>query len=99
MLGESAMPIEIRETKVIPDGGGIIVQMLISDEPPGGPDPKFSVLVQARPDFAVLPARLMLATIQLFTVQAVQKQMADMAVTLRKSVEKPPTPDPAEKPE
>ena len=91
------MPIEIRETKIIPAAGDAIVEMLISDEPAGGRDPAFSLFLRVKPDFPNLPARTILTTFQVFAVQAAQKQLAEILVTLRKSLEKSaekPSPDP-----
>ena len=79
------MPIEIRETKVIPDGDGAFVQMLISEEPSSGPLSTFSVLLQTRVDLPNPSARTILATIQLFAVQAVLKLLPEIVSALRKA--------------
>jgi len=82
------MAIEIRETKIITDDVGTIVEMLISDDPAGGSGPGFSVVLRARPDLPNPPAKTILATFQTFALQAVQKQVTQILAGLRKSAEK-----------
>ena len=82
------MAIEIRETKIMTDDVGTIVEMVIADETAGGKEPNFSAVLRARPDFPNPPARTILVTFQTFALQAVQKHLAELLVSLRKSVEK-----------
>lgn len=82
------MAIEIRETKIMTDDVGTIVEMVIAGETSGDNGPDFSVVLRARPDLPNPPAKTILVTFQTFALHAVQRQLAEIQQHLRKSVEK-----------
>ncbi|HLY06434.1 MAG TPA: hypothetical protein VKR31_11865 [Rhizomicrobium sp.] len=82
------MAIEIRETKIITDDVGTIVEMLISDDPAAGKAPNFSVVLRVRPELPNPAMKTILATFQTFALQAVQKQLSQIVTALRKPIEK-----------